>query len=647
MDAKTRIEELRDQLNEWSAEYYDYDAPSVSDYVYDSTMRELRYLEEKYPELVTSDSPTQKVGGNRSNMFQPVEHVRKMESLRDIFKEEELLKFVATTQNEYIVEPKVDGLSVELRYEDGVFVQGSTRGDGNIGEDVTENLKGIASVPNRIHYAPEHLVVRGECYMPKKIFKDINKQRELEGESLFANARNAAAGSLRQINPRLSDMRKLEVVIFDVLWSSEQTPQTDSEILEWLSSLGFSVIPYSKVEDIVEVRQAIGWINQHRKQYDYDIDGAVVKIDPLYVRDAFGSTNKHPKWAVAWKYPPELATTKLKRIAIQVGRTGVLTPKAIFEPVRLAGTTVSQATLHNGNFIRMKDIRVGDTIVVQKAGEIIPQVVDVVLSERPPDSEIFIMPRICPVCGGPVINEPNSPMSRCISDGCPAQIRRTLEHFVSKNGMDIRALGPVAVQTLLKRNAVTIPTDIYKIEGIDLQSGLATTVTILEAIEKSKSRNLDHVIVALGIPMVGTATAESLAKAFKTLDAIVDASVSDLMDSGLGPIVSRKVYNWFHSEYGIRMCQGLKDAGVNTTYFGGIGSFSGKTFVFTGAMKTMTRNEAMVQVKNVGGTVSNSVTRNTDYLVASSEDGGKIRKAKALGITIIDELTFRDMIERG
>ncbi len=657
MDIKEQIQTLRDLLNEWSYQYYVLDDPTVPDYEYDQKLRELEELEAEHPELITADSPTQRVGGQAVEAFQSVRHEVPLESLQDVFTEEELLAFDARIRQgadrvEYVVEPKVDGLSVALEYVDGQFVRGATRGDGQVGEDVTENLRTVRSIPMKLEGAPHRLIVRGECYMSREVFEKLNDERELAGEKLLANPRNAAAGSLRQLDPKVAAQRRLDCIIFNIQLSDGPAFHRDTEALDYLETLKFKVIPHPVYDSCAAVRQRIAALGENRYEYPFDIDGAVVKLNDLAERVAFGSTAKFPRWAVAWKYPPEQKPAVVEEIVVQVGRTGVLTPKAVVSPVRLAGTTVTNVTLHNQDFIAEKDIRIGDTVVVQKAGEIIPQVVSVDLSKRPEGTQPYCLPETCPVCGAPVERDEDGAALRCTGVACPAQLIRNLTHFASRDAMDIEGLGPSNVQTLVEAGLVNSPADLYRLKKEELvpleRMGEASAEKLLKAIEKSKGNDLSRLLSALGIRQIGVKAAQVLARRFRTLDALMNASLEELTAvPDMGEITAKFLMKWFENPQSQRLVEALREAGVNFRCLEAAAGdrFAGKTFVLTGTLSAMTRNEAKKQIERNGGKVSGSVSKKTSYVVAGEAAGSKLTRAQSLGVPILTEEEFIALLE--
>ena len=656
MDAKERASTLRKLLDEASFKYYVLDAPDISDYEYDMMLRELEKLEAEHPEFVTRESPTQRVGGKALDAFEQVVHEVPLESLQDVFSFEELDAFgqrvaAAVEDPEYDVEPKIDGLSVALRYENGVFVQGATRGDGAIGEDVTENLRTVRSLPLKLDNAPEHLVVRGEVYMSKKVFRELNAERERDEKPLFANPRNAAAGSLRQLDPRIAAQRRLDVIVFNIQSVTGMSFEKHSETLDYLKSLRFKTVPHFEFSTVRECCGKISAIGEDRDLFDFDIDGAVIKVNSLAQRAALGSTAKAPRWAVAFKYPPEKKETRVTDIVIQVGRTGVLTPKAVLEPVRLAGTTVTNATLHNQDFIAERDIRVGDTVLVQKAGEIIPEVLSVNLSKRPEGSVPYKFPDTCPECGAPVKRDEGGVAIRCQGAECPAQRLRHIVHFASKSGMDIEGLGPAVAQLLIDSGLIKSPGDIYSLREGDVASlqglGKKSAENLIAAIDGSRSNGLVKLISALGIPQVGQAAAKALARRFGSMEALEAASVEELTEvPDIGPVTAKSIREWLDSDQSMHLLGLLKKAGVDMLYTEDVTDrrFEGKTFVLTGALSKYTREEAGEIIERFGGKTSSSVSKKTDYVLAGENAGSKLTKAQSLGISVITEDEFEAMI---
>ena len=659
MDGLTLIEQLRRELVQAGYEYYVQDNPTMSDYDYDHKLRLLEELEKKHPECVTPDSPTQRVGGTALESFAQVEHAVALESLQDVFDFEEVRAFEQRIRGvvmgaEYTVEPKVDGLSVALEYVDGVFVRGATRGDGRVGEDVTENLRTVRSIPIRL---PEpvrgRLIVRGEVYMPKKVFHVLNAQRESRGENLFANPRNAAAGSLRQLDPRIAAERKLDIAVFNVQLIEDRVFSTHQESLEYLKAQNFKVIPYSVCKNVQEVTDCIMDIGETREKYPFDIDGAVIKVNDLSERKKLGSTAKFPRWAAAYKYPPEEKPTKLVDIVIQVGRTGVLTPKAVLEPVHLAGTTVTYATLHNQDFISERDIRIGDTVMVRKAGEIIPEVLSVVMEQRPEGTIPYCLPEHCPVCGAAVARDEDGAHVRCTGAECPAQLLRTLAHFASRDAMDIEGLGIAVVENLVSAGLVKTPGDLYFLKEAELSElehmGKKSAQNLLAAIEKSKSQDLSRLLFSFGIRQIGQKAGKILAARFHTLDNLCQATLEELTAvDDIGEITAQNLLNWFSDPQSIHLIERLKEAGVNMTAAEQSSDqrFAGKTFVLTGALERFTRSEATEMIESRGGKASGSVSKKTAYVVAGEAAGSKLRKAQELGIPVLSEEEFLNMMKK-
>ncbi len=656
MNAEERILELTGILEQANHEYYVLDAPTMADFEYDRLLRELEELEAQYPQFASAVSPTQRVGGKALDRFEKVEHLVPLESLQDVFSEEEVEEFdrkirQATEQATYSVEPKVDGLSVALEYIDGRFVSGATRGDGRIGEDVTENLKTIRSIPMMIENAPHRLIVRGEVFMPRAVFERMNEERERLGQALFANPRNAAAGSLRQLDPKIAAQRKLDILIFNLQYAEGAEFSTHADTLEFLKKCKFKVIPYFICDSAVRVVEKIRHIGQTRYDYPFDIDGAVVKLNALPEREKLGSTAKFPRWACAYKYPPEIKETVLREIVVQVGRTGVLTPKAVVDPVRLAGTTVTNATLHNQDMITQKDIRIGDTVKIRKAGEIIPEILEVVREKRPANAEPYFLPMACPVCGAAVVRDDDGVAMRCSGAQCPAQLSRNIAHFVSKGAMDIEGLGESIVEQLIANGKIQSPADIYDLTVEDLKSlwknGEKAAKKLLAAIEASKENDLSKLIFALGIRQVGEKAAKVLAKTFGTMQALMQASQEELTQiRDIGAITAENIVMWFAQPKAIEMIERFKNAGVNleSRITQTDARFDGMTFVLTGALSLFTREEATEKIELFGGKVSGSVSKKTTYVVAGENAGSKLKKANELGITVLSEENFLKML---
>ncbi len=654
-NAKKEIESLTLQLNEHIHRYYVEDSPIISDYEYDMLMRKLSALEEEFPELRSPVSPTQRVGGEVAENFKPFRHEVPLLSLQDAFSYDELVAFDERVKKAcpdacYAVELKIDGLSVALTYEKGVFVRGATRGDGQTGEDVTTNLKTVGSIPMVLN-EPVDIVVRGEVYMPRKSFERLNEQCVRDGKKTFANPRNAAAGSLRQLDSKVTAERRLDIFVFNIQ-SGGETPEGHAESLDYLKRLGFKVSPYYELfSDITEAFAEVEHFNAIRDELGFDIDGAVLKVDRFVHRDLLGETVKVPRWAIAYKYPPEQKPTLLKGITIQVGRTGVLTPNAELEPVQLAGTTVSRATLHNQNYIRDLDIRVGDTVIVQKAGDIIPEVVRIVPDKRPADSTPYVMPDACPVCGGELAADESGIALRCVNGECPAKIQRQLEHFASKAAMDIDGLGPAIIEQLLENGMIERPDDLYRLDKEQLSAlegfGEKSAENLLAALENSKSAPLDRVLYALGIRNIGSKAAKVLADHFGSIDEVMNADAAEI--AGLydfGDTMAENVANYFIKEENRELIDRLKQVGLQMHYEKAEVSdrFAGLTFVLSGGLDSMSRDEAGAVIEKLGGKVSGSVSKKTSYLILGDKPGSKLTKAQALGVPVIEEDEFLRMI---
>ncbi len=663
-NAASRASQLRELIIRNSKLYYEQDAPEISDYEYDMMFKELTEIEEQYPELRTPDSPTQRVGGNALDKFEKFTHSVRMGSLTDVFSYDELSAFTDRMSEElggaveYSVEPKIDGLSVALIYRNGVFVQGATRGDGEVGEDVTENLRTVKSIPLRLNEPLPYLCVRGEVYMSKRVFEELNTVRESAGMTLFANPRNAAAGSLRQLDPKIAASRRLDILVFNLqegsLYRDGRACLTHSESLDRLDELGFTTVRERIVaHSFNEVRDHIAYLGENRDKLAFDMDGAVVKVNKLSERVTVGEGTSTPKWAVAYKYPPEERETKLLSIDIQVGRTGVLTPTANLSPVRLAGTTVSRATLHNAQFISERDIRIGDTVVVRKAGEIIPEIVRSVASSRDGTEQVFSMPANCPSCGAPVVRDEcgEGAAMRCVNPACPAQTARSITHFASKGAMDIEGLGPQVVELLLSAGKIRDIADLYTLKAEDIENlermGKKSAENLISAIEVSKTRGLERLLYALGVRQVGEVAAEEIARRFRTLGALFEASVDDYLSvKDIGEITATALVEFFADLSVRELCDRLLSLGVSGEAVSeerGV-LFDGMTFVLTGTLPTMTRDEASALIKANGGKVSGSVSKKTDYVVAGDEAGSKLTRARELGVTVIDESGLLEML---
>lgn len=654
--ARELAQKLREQINYYSELYYEKDDPAISDYEFDKLMHQLIDIEEEYPELLTPDSPTHRVGGRASNSFEQVEHVVQMGSLQDVFSDEEVVDFDRRVREVvsdpiYVVEPKIDGLSVSLEYRDGVLVRGSTRGDGFVGEDVTENIRTIRSVPLRLKRDIPFVEVRGEVYMPVASFEKVVAQQELKEEKPFKNPRNAAAGSLRQKNPKITAQRGLDIFVFNLQQIEGVQVSGHKESLDLLKELGFQVSPsYLAVDTIEKAIEEIRAIGQRRGEYSFDIDGAVVKVDSLAQREMLGATAKFPKWAVAFKYPPEEKITTLLDVEVKVGRTGALTPTAVFEPIQLAGTTVSRAVLHNQDFIDEKQIAVGDKIIVRKAGDIIPEVVAVAEHCGNPT---YQLPEYCPSCHTKVVREEGEAAVYCPNIECPAQLMRNLIHFASRNAMDIDGMGPAVLEGLVNAGWVHSPADLYDLTEEQIASlermGKKSASNLINALEKSKQIDLSKVIFALGIPEVGEKTAAELASAFGSMEKLSWATLEQLTAlDGFGEVVAQNIVSFFLEERNRVQIERLAKAGVNmeSTKVKAGDTFEGKTFVLTGTLPTLKRNEAKELIESLGGKVSSSVSKKTDYVVAGEEAGSKLTKANELGITILTEEQLLQMCQK-
>ena len=658
MDYREEIRLLREKLNENGYLYYVLDAPTMSDYEYDMLNRRLEELEAAHPEEITPDSPTQRVGGKILQGFSPYTHEVPLESLQDVFNGAEVSDFCGRmdealgTAAVYSVEPKVDGLSVALEYQNGQFVRGATRGDGHVGEDVTENLRTIRSIPMSLPDRLPRLIVRGEVYMSRAVFEQINAERELQGKPLLANPRNAAAGSLRQLNSKLCAQRRLDIQIFNLQLAEGKTFLTHGETLAYLASQRFKVIPHRILEGAEAVKSEIVRINESRSEYPFDIDGAVVKLNALAEREMLGSTAKFPKWAVAYKYPPEKKEAQVLDIQVQVGRTGVLTPKALLSPVRLAGTTVTNATLHNQDFISEKDIRIGDTVVVQKAGEIIPEVLEVNFSRRPEGTHPYFLPDRCPVCGAPVRRDEDGAALRCTGAECPAQLLRNLTHFASRDAMDIEGLGPAVVQQLVDSGLISNAADLYSLRAEDVavleRMGKKSAENLLQSIQRSKQQDLSRLLYGLGIRQVGEKAAKTLAEHFQTMDALCAATLEELTQiRDVGEITARCILDYLSSPQAQDLISRLKNAGVQMVHTADSVDrrFAGMTFVLTGTLEHFDRKTAQALIEARGGTAASSVSKRTTYVVAGEAAGSKLQKAQELQIPILTEEEFTQMLE--
>lgn len=662
---KKQIEKLREEIRHHDYQYYVLDQPVITDAEYDDLMKQLVELEEKYPEFKSPDSPTQRVGGQPLKEFEPVEHTVPMLSLSNAFSEGELMDFDRRVKNalagrteepiEYIVEFKIDGLSVALDYQEGRLVRGATRGDGHVGEDVTENLKTIRSIPLVLN-KPYTMQVRGEVFIPKEAFKKLNEKRELEGEPSFANPRNAAAGSLRQLDPRITASRPLDIFIFNLQYIDGVELASHLESMDIIKEAGLKVNPFLyKANSMQEVIKLCQEWSEKRHELPFDIDGLVIKLNNLEHRRILGETTRSPRWSIAYKFPAEQKQTILKDIIVQVGRTGVLTPTAILEPVRVAGSLISRATLHNEDYILEKDIRIGDTVVIQKAGDIIPEVVRVEKDRRTGKEKKFVMPKYCPECGSDVVRLEGEAASRCIGNSCPAQIKRLIIHFVSRDAMDIRGLGPAVISQLIDNGLIKDSADLYYLtydQLINLERmGDKSVNNLLASIERSKQQDLDRLVFALGIRLVGSRAAQLIAHHFKSLDKIMEAKEEDFLEiHEIGGKIAESIVAFFKEEQNIELVEKLKKAGVNTElkvkqepeqYL----SLEGKTFVLTGTLAEFTRDEAKFEIEQRGGRVTGSVSKKTDYVVVGENPGSKLEKARTLGIEIIDEEQFRKLLQ--
>lgn len=658
MDAQKEIVKLRREIEKYARLYYVYDDPAISDYEYDLLMQRLKALEEAHPELITPDSPTQRVGGAVLSQFEPVTHQVPLESLTDVFSYDELFTFgermdaLVAGAHDYSVEPKVDGLSMSLEYENGVFVRGATRGDGITGENVTENLRTVRSLPLRIEGAPERLIVRGEVYMSKAVFAELNKQREINGETPLANPRNAAAGSMRQLDPKIAASRRLDIIFFNMQYSSDHKYATHIQTLDAMREMGFPVIPYAHYDNIRDCVGRIEWLGENRDTLPYDMDGAVIKINSLSQREALGSTAKAPRWAVAFKYPPEKKESRVLDIVVQVGRTGVLTPKVIVEPVRLAGTTVSAATLHNQDNIDRLDLRIGDTVLLQKAGEIIPEVLSVNKAKRPADSVPFVMPSVCPECGSPVVRDEDGAALRCTSPECPAQRLRNIAHFASREAMDIEGLGISVCESLISGGLVSSAADLYYLEPQSVarleRMGKKSAENLIASIEKSKDAGLARLVCAFGIRQVGQKAAKVLAAHFADLDSLIAADAEALTAlPDIGEVTAGFITEWFSNPQSMHLIGRLRDAGVSfeSREERRDSRFAGMTFVLTGALEHFTRDEASAIIESYGGKSASSVSKKTSYVLAGENAGSKLTKAESLGVPVISEQDFSAMIQ--
>ncbi len=657
METKQRVGALIQTLNEANYRYYVLDDPTMPDFEYDRLLRELENIEREHPELIREDSPTQRVGGQALSKFDKVVHPVPLMSLQDVFSMEELSDFVGKIQEiqpdaAFSVEPKIDGLSVALEYENGKFVRGATRGDGITGEDVTENLKTIPSIPMTLVGAPARLIVRGEVFMPKKSFERLNASQEAEGKPLFANPRNAAAGSLRQLDSKITAKRGLDILVFNVQLAENVTFESHTQSLQYLKDLHFKVIPFGCFSSVSEIQEEVARIDRDREQLTCDIDGAVIKVNRLSQREQLGSTAKFPRWAAAYKYPPEIKSTVVEDIIVQVGRTGVLTPKAVVCPVRLAGTTVTNATLHNQDFISQRDIRIGDTVQIRKAGEIIPEILEVDLSKRPEGAVPYFLPAKCPVCGAETQRDVEGAFLRCTGAECPAQLARNIAHFVSRDAMDIDGLGAAIVESLIEKGYLKSPADIYYLTPDQMKSlwqkGEIAAQKLLTAIESSKQQDLSRLIFALGIRQVGAKTGKVLAATFGSMEALMQASLEELTEiPDIGAVTAESIVQWFAQSQSQHLIEKLHNAGVNFKSLREVSDsrFAGMTFVLTGALTKFTREEASERIELLGGKVAGSVSKKTTFVVVGENAGSKERKARELGIPILTEDAFLKMLD--
>lgn len=661
-EARLKAEELRKTLEYHAKKYYDDDKPEISDFEYDMKMNELKNLEKQFPELIDKTSLTQKVGGHVKEGFNQVEHEVPLQSLQDVFSYDELREFDDRVKKQlsdggeklkYVVETKIDGLSMAIEYKDGKFVRAATRGNGLIGEDVSANALTIKSIPKELKESV-NIIVRGEVFIGSKEFEKLNEEREVLGQSLFANARNAAAGSLRQLDSKITKTRPLDIFIFNVQKLENNQFSSHYEQLNYLDSLGFNVNPVKILcNNIDEAINAITKIGEDREKLSFGIDGAVIKVDNLDYRDELGTTFKTPRWAIAYKYPPEQKETLLKDIVCQVGRTGAITPMAILEPVKVAGSTISKTTLHNEDFIREKDLKIGDRVIIQKAGDVIPEVVEAVKSKRTGEEKEFIMPKVCPVCGAPTIREEGEAVTRCTGIECSAKALRNIVHFASKEGMEIDGLGYSIIEQLIDRKLISNIADIYNLKLEDIASlkknGKKFAQNLVDAIEKSKRNDLFKLITGLGIRHIGAKSAKNLARNFRNMDNLMNASIEELsVQNDVGEITAKSVYEFFREDQSIDLIKKLKSAGVNMESLEEENTdnrFDGKTFVLTGALSKYSRDEASDIIEKLGGKTSSSVSKKTSYVLAGEDAGSKLTKAQNLGVTVITEEEFEKMIK--
>ena len=662
IEAKERIKKLRATLEYHAKKYYDEDKPEITDYEYDMMMNELKGLEKQFPELIDKESLTQKVGGHVKEGFKQVEHEVPLQSLQDVFSYDELRDFDDRVKKQlhdgganlkYVVETKIDGLSMAIEYKDGKFVRAATRGNGLIGEDVSANALTIKSIPKELK-EPINIIVRGEVFIGSKEFEKLNEEREVLGQSLFANARNAAAGSLRQLDSKITKTRPLDIFIFNVQKLENDPFNSHYEQLNYLDKLGFNINPVRILcNNIDEAIEAITKIGEDRENLSFGIDGAVIKVDNLDYREELGTTFKTPRWAIAYKYPPEQKETLLKDIICQVGRTGAITPMAILEPVKVAGSTISKTTLHNEDFIKEKDLKIGDRVIIQKAGDVIPEVVEAIKSKRTGEEKEFIMPKVCPVCGAPTIREDGEAVTRCTGIECSAKALRNIVHFASKEGMEIDGLGYSIIEQLLDKKLINNIADIYSLKLEDVASlkknGKKFAQNLIDAIEKSKSNDLFKLITGLGIRHIGAKSAKNLARKFRTMDNLMNASIEELsVQNDVGEITAKSIYEFFREEQSIDLINKLKLAGVNMESLEEENTdnrFEGKTFVLTGALSKYSRDEASDIIEKLGGKTSGSVSKKTSYVLAGEDAGSKLTKAQNLGVTVITEEEFEEMIK--
>ncbi len=661
-EAKSKIEELRKTLEYHAKKYYDEDKPEISDFEYDMMMNELKNLERQFPDLITAESLTQKVGGHVKEGFTQVEHEVPLQSLQDVFSYDELRSFDDRVRKQlhdnganlkYVVETKIDGLSMAIEYKDGKFFKAATRGNGIIGEDVTNNAKTIKSIPMEL---PEqvNLIVRGEVFIGSDEFEKLNEEREILGQTLFANARNAAAGSLRQLDSKVTATRPLDIYIFNIQRLEDNKFNSHYEQLQYLDKLGFNVNPVRVCcNNIDEAIDAITKIGDERESLSFGIDGAVIKVDNLDYREELGTTFKTPRWAIAYKYPPEQKETLLKDIVCQVGRTGAITPMAILEPVKVAGSTISKTTLHNEDFVKEKDLKIGDRVIIQKAGDVIPEVVDVVKSKRTGKELEFVMPKFCPVCGAPTIREDGEAVTRCTGIECTAKALRNIVHFASKEGMEIDGLGYSIIEQLIDRKLINKISDIYELKLEDIASlkknGKKFAENLINAIEASKKNDLSKLLTGLGIRHIGAKSAKNLARKFRNIDNLMNASLEELsVQNDIGEVMAKSIYDFFNEEQSIDLINKLKEAGVNMESLEELSNdnrFEGMTFVLTGALSKYSRNEASDIIEKFGGKTSSSVSKKTTYVLAGEDAGSKLTKAQSLGVTIITEEEFEQMVQ--